>query len=374
MDTNTSSIKFPYEVGPKQPELVCLADFNALTQTRQSYDPEAIDELAQSMIECDSATGVVTGLKLINAPLVGRFSKEALANYIDDLNDLFETSHSVDQLTPTSDGSYLVLIAGHRRSLALNRAVEIAGGTSRDLLVRTVVVDNISFADAFKDQTIENIHDRPPAQDEAEAIAKYCAFRQRRMGDGDARVSVAQCARELSLKPKKVRNALKYAELPQRVKGFVNNGVLTYTDGVLINDVQRAYRLREEHREDANAVSIEESTNYRTETFAIRVINRRSRKEVGERFGAKQFIAMVKGETYSVYQDIYHQGGFDLELEAFTCPQAVRALAVGRLAETATMLAGIVADQDPKAAQALFEKLFAMMPDTALQPSLVEAQ
>lgn len=371
METNTSAIVFPYEVGPKEPEPVRLSELNALTQTRQAYDPEGIDELAQSMLERDE-NGVITGLKLINAPLVGRFAKESAEAYVNDLNDLFETSHTVDDLTPATDGNYFILVAGHRRTLALSRAVKLAGGTADELFVRTVVADDISFAEAFKDQTIENIHDRPPMQDEAEAIAKYCEFRRRSSGFGE-RLSVAQCARELSLKPKKVRNALKYAELPGRVKKYVNEGVLTYTDGVVMNDVQRAYRLREEQKPDANAVSVEERTHHLTETFALRVINRRSRKDVGERFGAKQFVAMVKGEVTTVLQDMYHQGGFELELEESTSPQAVRALAVARIANTVTVLAGIVAEQDPDVAQGLYEKLFEMLPDRAKDASFQDA-
>lgn len=367
METNKSTIVFPYEVGPKEPEPLCLAEINAVTQTRQAYDPDGIDELAQSMLKRDK-DHVIIDLKLINAPLIGRFTKDTATAYIDDLNDLFGTSHIVDELTPTQDGRYLIVIAGHRRSLALARAAELAGGTPAELFVRAVVVDDVEFAEAFKDQTIENIHDRPPAQDEAEAIAKYCEFRQRKNADGQ-RISVAQCARELSLKDAKVRNAIKYAELPVRVKKFVNEGALTFTDGVIINDVQRAYHKREVDRAKLDP-DHEDATDHLTETFAIRVINRRARKDVGEKFGAKQFLNMVKGEINNINQSIIHAEGFFEAEEIAATAKAQRAVAVGRLTETLVVLAGIVHENDPDQIDTLIEKLFAMLPDQKIEDEL----
>ena len=204
MDKEKSNITFPYEVGPEQTQPILLADFNIVTQTRSEYNSEGIDELAHSMLVRDSE-GVVTDLKLINPPLLGRFTEESAAHYLYQLNTLFGTSHTVADLTPNADGKYNILIAGHRRSLALTQAVEACSGTPNDLFVRSVVLDDIDFDEAFKQQTLENIYERPALQDEAEAIAKYCEYRR---NSGGKQISVAECARELSLKEKKVRMQL----------------------------------------------------------------------------------------------------------------------------------------------------------------------
>lgn len=363
METNKSVVGFPCEVGPEQTQLVRLADFNIVTQTRREYAQDGIDELAHSMLVYDQTGETVVGLKLVNPPIVGRFTASNAETYLHDLNSLFDTEHTIDDLHPAEDGTYFILIAGHRRSLSLRQAVGACGGTDESVLVRTVVLNNITFDQAFREQTIENIHDRPAVQDEAEAIAKYYLYRQKKMPEATS-VSVAQCARELSLRETKVRNALKYAELPTHVKQFITDKLLTYTDGVLINDVQRAYREREAQKPGATIVEVEDVTDYLTETFAIRVINRRSRKDVGERFGAKEFIGMIKGEIDTVRQYMSHQGGFDFELEFQDgTPRAARALAVTRLAETASRLAGIVAENNPELAQSLFEQLLAKLPE-----------
>lgn len=354
-----------HEVGPASAELVQLSAVNLLSQTRTVYAPEGLEELALTMLDFDE-DGSVNGLLLVESPMVGRFDFEHAESYLSDLNQTFGSQHSVDDLIADKHGLFNIAIYGHRRTLAMRLAATVAGIDQSDVGMSCVVRDNIAFDEAYKLQILENIHDRPSAQEEAVSIANYFQFVQSRMPGGKL-LSAAECARQLNLGETKVRHALKFSELPAKVKELVSKGVMTYTDGVVMHDIWRAYRQRAEFQEDTKLdteMSPGEEADHRIFTFAMRVINRRGRKALGERFSQTDFLKMVRGEVFTVMQDIAHDGGmYVLQQEA---PRAQRAMAVGQLTRTVITLMNIVqreSDDPDTFNQAVVDQLFGSLED-----------
>lgn len=208
-----------------------LADLNILPQTRSVYTQEGIEELATS-IERVAPGGSVT-YELINEPTVLMYDDiDSLRRFLDNYNAFHSLAVTLDELKVSTDGDVQIVDAGHRRDKAMEFLCNQNGAPLELSTVPCKVLVNPSFFDALSLQLRENVYERPPLYDEARAIAKH--FEQLKLDSPGKMPSQAKCARDLGFKETKVREALKFASLPDVVQLEVVAGNITYGNAVLM--------------------------------------------------------------------------------------------------------------------------------------------
>lgn len=221
-----------YERITETPErwYVPYSSINTLTQTRKNVDRDFIEELARGMIESDQETGEVK-VNNYQPPRVGLFTKEQAEKYIKDLNETWDTEHSLDELRPLEDGSYLILIYGHQRMLAEDKAFGWLGRDSerQEIPVQLEDGSKIDFSNAVEMQFRENFHRRPESWEDAQAI--YGIFK------GGKYPTFAECARALAVSEERVARAHRYDTLPDEVKRLVEEGALSYIKALRLTDL-----------------------------------------------------------------------------------------------------------------------------------------
>lgn len=221
--------------GPRTLGVVRLSDINELQQVRTSYNPEGIAELADSMIvdpevEHDPQAIADEAFNLSNPVIVAYFPKDSqseLQSFLEDHASMYsqDTQHA-SQLVAAEDGSTTLLIGGHRRKRALYQLAERCGIQPSRMEVAANVHENISFAEALRLQLSENVHERPPVQDEARAIERFYQDVVRQHG---TEPSIKQFAVQLGFSETKVRDALAFARLPSELQELTEKGLLSYS-------------------------------------------------------------------------------------------------------------------------------------------------
>lgn len=230
--------------GPRALQEVPLTAVHELQQVRTSYDPEGINELATSMvlnpeIEQD-ADLVATDAFDLNTPImVAHFSNELAARrYIHD----YAAHYGVDPVDIDSliedDGTVKFLIAGHRRKRALYQLADRFNIDPDDITVSASVYEDPSFAEALRLQLSENVHERPPVQDEARAIERFYRDVVSQQGTPPP---IREFASQLGFGETKVRDALAFASLPGEIQGLTDRGLVSYSIVKRFKPLQDAY-------------------------------------------------------------------------------------------------------------------------------------
>ncbi|MFZ1250606.1 MAG: hypothetical protein WAR37_04140 [Candidatus Microsaccharimonas sp.] len=219
------------DFGPSRLQMVPFIAINELPQVRTTYDPAAIEELAQA-IWTDRGDGTISSsdFELANPLLSGRHTKKSAKQFIDNHGEYFHipTADRIDyqDLTPYDHDTAIILIAGHRRRRAIAHLINHHNLSQDFVRVAGNVRDEIEFDQAVSLQLRENVYDRPSPQDEARAIDLSYRYVQRRTG----RVpSLKSLAVELGFKETKVRDAIAFASLPDSIQEYTNSGVLSYS-------------------------------------------------------------------------------------------------------------------------------------------------
>ena len=208
-----------------------LAVINSVAQVRKEIHEDGIEELVHSIAVLDD-DGCFLGTDMHQDPTVARFTEADVRAYLAEINDLWRTNHTVNELTPSTskDGQeeYVVVVAGHRRFEALRR---IEDKHDVDLDIHCVTYDGakITFDRALKIQYNENFHKRPESYEDAAAINDIYAAGLRK----NRYTSYADCARHLNIPADRVARAHRFSTLPQKVQEFARSGGISYGDALL---------------------------------------------------------------------------------------------------------------------------------------------
>lgn len=201
--------------------LVEINSINVLRQPRVTF--EDIDLLA-------------TDIKrhgLLHPLTVAQLDESGAAGYLSVLNKLWGTTYRLANLKRRR-GYYFILLAGERRFRALRRI-----GTKRG---RANVCVNVKPIEALFLQMSENTHRPVPPHEEAQAY--YQLFKLIR--EADPEFSMAAFARNVGRAPSTIRNALRFAELPLRVRKYVEDGFVPYGMAVELSRLQEGGAAEDE--------------------------------------------------------------------------------------------------------------------------------
>lgn len=319
------------EFGNSHSEWVCVADLNRLEQTRQHYDPEAIAELADSMVTYDH--NGLAQFELIHDLMVGVFDEDTLEAYLSDHEDFYDTAVDRDALKKGSDGMWRLVIAGHRRSLGVEMNCKKADILFEDAFIRSSVKQHISFEEALVLQLRENVHLRPPAIDEARQIDRYFRLRTRRE---KSRPSIASCARVLGFSETKVSEALRFAQLPVEVQREANKGMISYGHAVELFsyvEVLKTYYSRKYHQTYAD----EQSSRTLDEDVAMGTLALVKKLKAEELHGAnaRKKSDIIKANVNNITEAMSYRDGELFTLEEDASPELKLRRANARLAQTA---------------------------------------
>lgn len=210
-----------------------MNDINVLRQTRKTFDN--IDELAQSVAEDG----------LLNPATIARFTPESIVEYLRWFEAFWGERFALESLRPVRESGatvYYVLLAGERRFRAhqhlwdngcencSERNGKERPGTcfrrhfGRGAKMETRLASDVTPARAMQIQLAENTHMAVPAHQEA--IGYYNLWRVRRAEEPD--LSLVAFARSVGRSEEKVRNAFRYAKLPQFIREEVEAGHIKY--------------------------------------------------------------------------------------------------------------------------------------------------
>ena len=231
------------EFGPRNTVLVNLSEVNEIEQIRKSYPTDKIEDLAKSILH-ESDDGEPT-FDLYNPLMMAKLSLRQAEEYIKQHAEFYglEVS-SVNDLTPTKGGDYLILIAGHRRK----RAIELlcTDHNVEKPKVMANIRQGISFEDALVAQIRENTFEKISPDELAKNIERYYSYLERQ--NPSVPVKITKLASAIGYSETTVRGALKYMSLPEEIRNVYekSSGLLSYATMVHLEPLQRA--LQNYHR------------------------------------------------------------------------------------------------------------------------------
>ena len=203
---------------------------NILPQVRKTF--KDIDLLADNIYENG----------LMELPIIVVYDEPHAQKHLDTINELEGTELNLDHLTAAigEDGTriYNVLLAGERRVRACKklreegRYEEVFGGDEIDVRYRT----NINPVKAIFIQLSENTQDSVPAHEEAEKHDEMFRFLRLQIPD----YPLARYAKQVGRSEGKIRESLRFCMLPEQIKDYVKDGLISYGIGVEIARLAQA--------------------------------------------------------------------------------------------------------------------------------------
>ena len=250
--------KRPIRFGPSHVDYVPITAINELPQVRVAYNREALDELATAIVnnpDIDADTPETEDFDLLHPLNLGRHDAASAKRYIKDHGDYYGIPSAkrsdAGSLVAMEDGSKIISIAGHRRKRAIAVLMGRYDIDPLDVQVAADVRWNIGFAEAQGMQLRENVYDRPPAQDEARAIA---LFYQDIVAREHKQPHIGKFAAQLGFSETKVRDALAFSSLPDSVQAYTTNGLLPYSVVRRLKPLADAYRRFYAHITDPEKI------------------------------------------------------------------------------------------------------------------------
>jgi hypothetical protein len=325
--------------------------------------------------------GQITGLSLLQSPQFVVFeTADEAAVYLGDLNMYHGTNYTPSDLY-WAEGVARVAVFGHRRTIALGMAAEVAGISVENLYPRIFELRNMTFDDALVSQLLENIHVRPSLQDEADAIHKYYEYRRFRDPDNNP-PSIAEVSRKLGFGTAKVRGALRYAQLPEEVKSLATEDKITYSDAVNTWALFEAHTIKGEKLEaegklkDSSTPTADAYAADATITDALKIAKYRQvpakdDKEQWRKWGSKEIETYILNRLKDINREILEPDHlFYLETEIATRRRKAvyRGLGDGAL-KALDILARYSPESLPKEA---LEELLSRTTNAAQEQSLFE--
>lgn len=192
-----------------------------LTQVRRTVDDTEVIALAESFLESGQLhPGMVAALPLSEAQ-----------QYVDDINSIWGTTHELNDLCPVGiegESYFLILVAGHMRWFACERLNQRNEQSAHyDGRYFAEIRFGLSAEKAIDLQFQENIHVNPPPAEEAQGAARYYRWRKQK----NQKLTLAAFARVIGKTEQWVRNALRFASLPDRIQSFAHG--VEYGGGVV---------------------------------------------------------------------------------------------------------------------------------------------
>ena len=210
---------------------------NVLTQVRKSIEAEALEELVES---------IDTMGYLINPLSVAVIKEEDIDEYLNLFNEVHNSSHNKDSLVKvktTKGERYLMLMAGHRRLMAIKKL-----NKKREEKIKPIAIlhFNISPEHALKLQIVENTHQRVAPEEEALTLSRaYRLYKMRAESKGE-KPTLADFSRQIGRNTETIRRALYYVSLPKEILNIKIEGVeVPY--GVLV-EVGRLFKAYQDEK------------------------------------------------------------------------------------------------------------------------------
>ena len=289
-ETEPRAIQFELQ----HPENLPWLYLNPATQTRKYYQPEGMEELTRAIRAVD-ASGEPQ-YKLFHPLMVNILDSDKAAEYIEDLNLCHGTEHTLDEFRPTEDGRYYFIIAGHRRHRAIGELIREEGANPALSTVPCSVYENLSFSDSLRIQIDENTHQSLSVTEVARAIQSSYKY-----GVATGKYSsIADCVRDLPFGEDKVRNALKFCELPEYLQEWVEDERLSYGSAVALHPLMLGLRKRHDNKSPEIAEAI---TQEYLLAFGLKIVkNGWNRSKVMEHVSELTQNWLKEGEEQTLFE------------------------------------------------------------------------
>ena len=287
------------EYGQCSETMLPMGAIAELTQMRRIYDTDGIDELASKIPLEEVSEDGTAKFELINPPTVARFTNiKVLRNYLDEHALYYqEEPHAIGEL-PVWEGAWHIRVNGHRRERAMTQLNHAYGVADEDAESIVKLLENPTFEQARRNQSFENVYEKPSPVERAEEIEREFRYRQAKQPGLTTGKHVSDVAEYLCCSPDTVHTALLFVTMPSEVKEFVGNG-LSYGNVVGLARLRDAYAVKP----DSTSEAAEESMR---DFFQITVLNRlqgKSTKHIGDVIAnktreVKQQTDYVDGELF----------------------------------------------------------------------------
>lgn len=225
--------------GPRNIQSVPLSEINVMPQARKTFKRDALDSLKKSirgrisLVPDDPEATIFLrdeddgaqdgGYDLMQNVTINELTPAAFACYLEHVGKYWQIELDVASFVPNHRGNYYALIGGERRVRVIS---EIASedGIALDKARIQSSIRFVTLFGAMELQIDENFHEGLPAHEEAAMIERYYTFGRQ---EGVIR-DISDVVARLPYSETKIREALRFCQLPYTVRSYVEQGLLTY--------------------------------------------------------------------------------------------------------------------------------------------------
>lgn len=227
-DDENFSLGIERHFAPKYPvDTFYLHQVNLLPQMRPSLIEGDQEDLKNSIRK----EGV------LNRPIYATLDEQHAQEYLDVINKTWDKSIDLSELTPSQNGGYIVVVAGHRRTAAMQSICKEDGLDTQKVTVEAQSLQNPDPYTVLCLQLAENVFVPPSPERYAKII--YESF-MLGLASGIYE-SKADFKRQMPMGETMVDNALRYMTLPISVQRQVEGGKLPYSHAYVIARIIKPY-------------------------------------------------------------------------------------------------------------------------------------
>lgn len=233
------------EIGSPSKGWTRLSELNILPQIRTEFSVDDLQELAQSLI-IEDIGGTPRVTLIHDLSVIVQRTPELAAQYLEDHAAYYEIPEderlSVDDLIPNSEGHFEILGMGNRRTISLRQLLTSRGVPLEQARVQAAHYVDAPFHYMQRLQRNENTHTRPNYADQARDMRFFRNQFFRDYGRYPSRTAIAEV---FGVTEHRVRQAIRFEELPERIKNYAYTGLagktLEYGTVLKLGDLYDAY-------------------------------------------------------------------------------------------------------------------------------------